>query len=91
MIDESIMKRATVADLRNRFRRVSAWIENGENVEIIRRGKPFARLQPMRTAASSPAPKVDFAAQRRVIWGQRKFSRAEVLAMRAFELEGEEG
>lgn len=40
------MKTATVRDLRNRFPRVAAWIEQGEPVEITRAGKPFARLVP---------------------------------------------
>jgi antitoxin (DNA-binding transcriptional repressor) of toxin-antitoxin stability system len=38
------MRRASVADLRNHFRRISAWIEDGEVVEIVRRGRAFARL-----------------------------------------------
>ena len=33
----------------------------------------------------------DFAARRRAIWGNRVFTDAEVAAMRADELEGEEG
>jgi antitoxin (DNA-binding transcriptional repressor) of toxin-antitoxin stability system len=40
------MKTATVRDLRNRFPRVAAWIEEGEAVEITRAGKVFARLLP---------------------------------------------
>ncbi len=40
------MKTATVRDLRNRFSRVAAWIAQGEQVEITKRGKPFARLLP---------------------------------------------
>ena len=40
------MKTATVADLRNRFASVSHWIENGEKVEIRKRGKVFATLTP---------------------------------------------
>ena len=40
------MKTATVADLRNNFRRVSAWIENGETVEIVKRGQVIAQLVP---------------------------------------------
>jgi antitoxin (DNA-binding transcriptional repressor) of toxin-antitoxin stability system len=84
------MKTATVADLRNHFRRVSAWIENGEAVEIIKRGRAFARLVP--AVDSKPMPvKVDFAARRKAIWGDRVFSSAEVQAMRDAELEGEQG
>jgi prevent-host-death family protein len=40
------MKTATVRDLRNRFPRVAAWIDEGEPVEITKSGKPFARLVP---------------------------------------------
>ena len=76
---------ATVADLRNNFRRVSAWIENGESVEIVKRGKPFARLVPA-AAVPRQVVKVDFARQLRAIWGQKVFSDAEVRAMRDAEL-----
>ena len=40
------MKVATVADLRNHFARVSQWIEDGEKIEIRKRGKVFATLVP---------------------------------------------
>jgi antitoxin (DNA-binding transcriptional repressor) of toxin-antitoxin stability system len=84
------MKTASVADLRNHFRRLSAWIENGETVEIIKRGRPFARLVPP-VHAQNPAPEVDWAAQRKAIWGTRVFSETEVQQMERFEQEGEEG
>ncbi|MEJ0000296.1 MAG: hypothetical protein WDO13_14725 [Verrucomicrobiota bacterium] len=45
----SIMKVATVADLRNKFAQVSRWIEDGEKVEIRKRGKVFAVLTPPST------------------------------------------
>lgn len=90
MIENAVMKTATVADLRNHFRRVSAWIENGETVEIVKRGRPFARLVPP-VPEKNPPPKVDWAAQRKAIWGNRVFSAAEVKAMEEFEQEGEEG
>lgn len=76
-------KTATVADLRNHFRRVSAWVENGESVEIIKRGRRFARLVPV---APRKLVKVDFARQLRAVWGQKVFSDAEVQAMREAEL-----
>jgi antitoxin (DNA-binding transcriptional repressor) of toxin-antitoxin stability system len=40
------MKTATVRDLRNRFRRISQWLETGETVQVLKRGRPFARLVP---------------------------------------------
>jgi antitoxin (DNA-binding transcriptional repressor) of toxin-antitoxin stability system len=89
MIGLSIMKTATVADLRNHFRRISAWIEDGEPVAIIKRGKLFARLVP--AATNDRGKKVDFRAQRKRIWGRRVFSLKEVEALNQAEVEGEEG
>ncbi|HVL68283.1 MAG TPA: hypothetical protein VM364_13555 [Vicinamibacterales bacterium] len=40
------MKTATVRELRNGFRRISRWLEQGESVQVLRRGKPFARVVP---------------------------------------------
>jgi len=87
MIDLSIMKHktATVADLRNNFRRVSAWLENGESVEIVKRGRRFARLVPAVATSEKPI-KVDFAAQLRAVWGQKVFSDSEIETMRDAEL-----
>ena len=78
-------KTASVADLRNNFRRVSAWLENGESVDIVKRGKRFARLIPAVTVPEKPV-KVDFAAQLRAAWGKRVFSDSELEAMREAEL-----
>ena len=89
MIHFSIMRIATVADLRNHFRRISAWIEDGESVEIVKRGKAFARLVPV--TGSGKTAKVDFRAQRKRIWSDRVFSSEEVNAMADSEIEGEEG
>ena len=82
------MRRASVADLRNHLRRVSAWIEDGEAVEIVKRGRAFARLIPI--AAPEKPVKVDFQAQRKRIWGSRVFSSAEIKAMDDAELDDEE-
>ncbi|HEY1793624.1 MAG TPA: prevent-host-death protein [Opitutaceae bacterium] len=78
-------KTATVADLRNNFRRVSAWLENGESVEIIKRGRRFARLVPAVATSEKPI-KVDFAAQLRTVWGQKVFSDFEIETMKEAEL-----
>jgi|GEM_PF-716400 len=40
------MKTATVRQLRNDFARLSKWLEKGESVQIVKRGKPFARVVP---------------------------------------------
>ena len=91
MIHKSIMNTVTTADLRNQFRRVSAWLDNGESVQVLKRGKPYATLVPAAKPTPAQRPRVDFRAQAQAIWGDRTFSESEVAAMRAAELEGEEG
>ena len=59
-------------------------------MQIIKRGKAFARLVPASEPAAKPV-KIDWAAQRKAIWGNRVFSKAEVKAMDEAELEGEQG
>jgi antitoxin (DNA-binding transcriptional repressor) of toxin-antitoxin stability system len=85
------MKTATVADLRNHFRRVSAWIENVETVEIVKRGRAFARLLPVEKQTPPRFDPIKHRARMKETWGDRVFSAAEVKAMRDAELEGEEG
>jgi antitoxin (DNA-binding transcriptional repressor) of toxin-antitoxin stability system len=46
------MRTATVRELRNEFSRLSKWLESGETVQIIKRGKPFARVVPEPNAKS---------------------------------------
>ncbi len=84
------MNTVTTADLRNHFRRVSSWLDNGESVAILKRGKHYATLLPVTKATPSRPPQIDFAAQRQTIWKGRRFSSDEVAEMRAAELEGEE-
>lgn len=85
------MKTATVRDLRNRFPRVAAWIDEGEPVEITKAGKPFAHLVPVAPEKPRKFVKPDIMAQLKETWGDRVFSAKEVAEMRAAELEGEEG
>ncbi|MBN9691598.1 MAG: prevent-host-death protein [Verrucomicrobia bacterium] len=86
------MKTATVADLRNNFRRVSSWLEHGETVQIVKRGRPFAQLTALSPKHQArKAPKPDVMARLKEVWGDRVFSLEEVEEMRAAEREGEEG
>jgi antitoxin (DNA-binding transcriptional repressor) of toxin-antitoxin stability system len=85
------MKVANVADLRNNFRKIAAWISDGESVTVKKRGKSFALLTPICNEDGPPRPKIDFAAQLKHIWGDKVFSDEEVRQMREAELEGEEG
>ena len=85
------MKTATVRDLRNNFAKLEAWLGDGEQVCIEKRGEPFALLTAMRRKKTAKVKNPDFAARQKAIWGDRVFSEEEVRAMRAAELEGEEG
>jgi len=85
------VKTATVRDLRNKFSRVAAWIDEGEPVEITKFGKPFARLVPAKPEKPRKLVKPDIMARLKEVWGDRVFSNEEIAAMRAAELEGEEG
>jgi antitoxin (DNA-binding transcriptional repressor) of toxin-antitoxin stability system len=40
------MKTASVRDLRNSFSRLSKWLAAGETIQIVKRGKPIARIVP---------------------------------------------
>lgn len=84
------MKTATVADLRNNFRRISAWIEHGESVQILKRGRAFAQLTAL-PAAAPALVKPDIMAQLKQVWGDKVFTMKEVEAMREAEFAGEEG
>ena len=63
------MKTATVADLRNRFPRVFKWIEEGEPVELTRRGKVVARIVPAPHAKPRKFKVPDFEAIQREVFG----------------------
>jgi prevent-host-death family protein len=69
------MKTATVADLRNRFPSVFRWIEDGETVELTKRGRIVARIVPAPHAKPRRASMPDFAAMRREIYGDALQSR----------------
>ncbi len=84
------MKTATVRDLRNDFAKLEAWLGEGEEIRIERRGRPVAVLTPV-TAEAGKIRMPDFEARRKATWGDRIFSEEEVRAMREAELEGEEG
>ena len=63
------MKTASVADLRNRFPSVFRGIEDGETVELTKRGRIVARLVPAPPAKPRKFKMPDFAAIQREILG----------------------
>jgi antitoxin (DNA-binding transcriptional repressor) of toxin-antitoxin stability system len=80
------MKTATLRDLRNDFAKLEAWLGEGEEIRIERRGQPIAMLTPVKPSAPKKIKMPDFEARRRAIWGDRVFSEEEVKAMREEEL-----
>lgn len=85
------MKTVTVRDLRNHFSKVEAWLGEGLQVRVEKRGEPVAVISPISAQEKVGVPKIDWAARRKAIWGDRVFSEQEVREMREYELEGEEG
>jgi antitoxin (DNA-binding transcriptional repressor) of toxin-antitoxin stability system len=81
------MKTATVRDLRKNFSKLEAWLADGEEVRIEKRGKPVGYFS-ARSQEDSERKFVmpDFAARLNQTWGDRIFSEEEVEAMREFEL-----
>jgi prevent-host-death family protein len=72
------MKTATVRDLRNRFPRIAAWIEQGEAVEITKAGKPIARLVPAPPEKPRRFKMPDIMARLNQTFGQACYDAADV-------------
>ena len=85
------MKTVTVRDLRNNFSKVEAWLGEGEEIRIEKRGKPIGYLSATGKSGKKTSPMPDFMARLNEIWGGRVFSDEEVRAMRDAELEGQLG
>jgi antitoxin (DNA-binding transcriptional repressor) of toxin-antitoxin stability system len=64
------MKRATVRDLRYAFPKVEAELAEGEEIEIVKRGKVVARLVPARRI-EQPRAVPDFLARLQETWGSQ--------------------
>lgn len=80
------MKTATVADLRNHFPKIAAWLAAGEEVRVTRRGKPLAKIVPDVETVKPKRP--DFAARRRRTWQGRCLTMEEVKWLKEKEYEG---
>jgi antitoxin (DNA-binding transcriptional repressor) of toxin-antitoxin stability system len=63
------MKTATVRDIRNDFSRISRWLEEGEAVEIRKRGKVIGRISPVAASGREARAWPDFAARMRAAFG----------------------
>lgn len=61
------MKHTTIRELKHATTKVLLLVESGETVEVRRRNHPVAVLSP--PARKEPAPRPDFAARLREIYG----------------------
>lgn len=85
------MKTVTVRDLRNSFPMLEAWLAEGQDLQIQKKGKPIALLTRFGTPHTVPTVKPNFAARRKAIWGGRVFTSTEVSSLREAERAGDEG
>ena len=64
------MKKATIRQVQHRFSEVMKWVEDGEEVVILRRDRVVARIVP--PGRASEVPKwPDFTGRARRIWDKR--------------------
>jgi antitoxin (DNA-binding transcriptional repressor) of toxin-antitoxin stability system len=65
----SHMKVATVRDLRNDFAKIARWLEDGEAVEIRKRGSVIGRIAPARSTSTAARAWPNFAERARRTFG----------------------
>jgi prevent-host-death family protein len=75
------MKTATVRDLRTKFPVLARWMDNGEPIEITRRGRVIARLTPAADGKARKAGKPDMMKQLREIYGDYVMPEKEAKAI----------
>jgi antitoxin (DNA-binding transcriptional repressor) of toxin-antitoxin stability system len=63
------MKTASVRDLRNSFALISRWIDDGEVIEVTKRGRVVAHLLPVAAAKAKRPAKPDIMARLRADFG----------------------
>ena len=65
------MKTATIRQVHNDFATVLAWVAEGEEVTILNRTRPVARICPARPTTPAKFKMPDFAARSKAIFGDR--------------------
>ena len=66
------MKTATIRQVRHDFSTVLSWVAGGEEVTVLNRTRPVARICPPRAPATPAKFKMpDFAARAKAIFGDR--------------------
>jgi prevent-host-death family protein len=65
------MKTATIRQVRHDFGTVLKWVADGEEVTVLNRTRPVARICPLRPQPSARVKMPDFAARAKAIFGDR--------------------
>ena len=66
------MKTATIRQMRHDLSTVLGWVAEGEEVTVLKRSRPVARLCPPQPIEQCcPSKKPDFAARAKAIFGDR--------------------
>ena len=74
-----IMKTATIRQVRNTFPEILAWIEKGEEVMVLNRKTPVARICPLKPDIQETVDMPDFSSRSKKILNGRSLSIGEHL------------
>ena len=66
------MKTATIRQVRHDFGTVLTWVAEGEEVTVLNRTRPVARICPPRIQAPARFEMPDFAARAKAIFGNKR-------------------
>ena len=66
------MKTATIRQVRHDLRTVLAWVAQGEEVTVLNRTRPVARICPLRPPVATRVKMPDFAARAKAIFGGKR-------------------
>jgi len=70
------MKTATIRQVRHNFGAVLAWAAAGEEVTVLNRTRPIARICPLRPAVSTRVQMPDFRARAKILFGNKVIANA---------------
>ena len=73
------MRTATVRQVRHDFNTVLAWVAAGEEVTVLKRARPVARICPLRPAKPARFKMPDFAARAKAILGNKRTHFSEIV------------
>ncbi len=66
------MKTATIRQVHHDFSTVLAWVADGEEVTVLNRTRPVARICPARAQAPATFKMPDFAARAKTTFGEKR-------------------